>query len=63
MEVGPDYVLETGRQVLEMERAFNAAAGLTKADNRFRDFFRNEKLAPFDITFDVPQEEIDHALE
>lgn len=63
MEVGHDYLIETGRKVLNMERAFNAAAGFTEADNRYHDFFRIEKLPPFDVTFDVPQEDIDRAIE
>ena len=47
------------RDVLPREREFNAAAGFTAADDRLPDFFKTEKLAPHDATFDVPDEELD----
>jgi len=54
-----DDFLEIGRKTLHAERAFNQAAGFTAADDRLPDFFRKEKLAPHDATFDVPDEELD----
>ncbi|MCL5957726.1 MAG: aldehyde ferredoxin oxidoreductase C-terminal domain-containing protein, partial [Chloroflexi bacterium] len=56
----PDYMRELGRDVLRTERAFNKAAGFTNAHDRYPDFFRTEKLPPFDVIVDVSQEEIDH---
>ncbi len=48
-----------GRQVLAAERRFNAAAGFTAAADRLPDFFKHEKLAPHQVTFGVPDEELD----
>ncbi len=54
-----DDFLDLGKQTLASERKFNAAAGFTAADDRLPDFFKTEKLAPHDATFDVPDEELD----
>jgi aldehyde:ferredoxin oxidoreductase len=54
---------EMGREVLRMELAFNRAAGFTTAHDRLPEFFRAEKLPPFDLTFDVPQEELERVFE
>lgn len=54
-----DDFLELGKRTLASERKFNAAAGFTAADDRLPDFFKTEKLAPHDATFDVPDEELD----
>ena len=54
-----DDYLEIGKKTLARERAFNAAAGFTAADDRLPDFFKQEKLAPHDATFNVPDEELD----
>jgi aldehyde:ferredoxin oxidoreductase len=54
-----DEFLEIGRKTLHAERSFNLAAGFTAADDRLPDFFRKEKLAPHEATFDVPDEELD----
>jgi aldehyde:ferredoxin oxidoreductase len=62
MEIGPNYIDDTGAEVLKMERAFNLAAGLTKVNDRLPEFFRREKLAPFDLVYDVPQAEIDQGV-
>jgi len=48
-----------GKQVLAGERRFNAAAGFTAIDDRLPDFFKKERLAPHDVTFTVPDEELD----
>lgn len=52
-----------GQEVLRTELAFNRAAGFTSAHDRLPDFFRSEKLPPFDLTFDVPQEEMEGVFE
>ena len=54
-----DDFLALGKKTLARERAFNAAAGFTAADDRLPDFFKTEKLAPHDATFDVPDDELD----
>lgn len=51
--------LALGKETLARERAFNAAAGFTAAADRLPDFFKTEKLAPHDATFNVPDEELD----
>lgn len=52
-------VIALGQSILKNERAFNAAAGFTKADDRLPEFFYSEKLAPHDTVFDVTDEELD----
>jgi aldehyde:ferredoxin oxidoreductase len=54
-----DDYLAIGKRTLAAERRFNAAAGFTAIDDRLPDFFKTEKLAPHDITFRVPDEELD----
>jgi aldehyde:ferredoxin oxidoreductase len=48
-----------GIKILENERAFNKAAGLTAADDRLPGFFKTEKLEPLGTTFDVPDSDLD----
>lgn len=52
-----------GKQVLARERAFNRAAGFAPAQDRLPDFFRTERLAPHNVTFTVPDEELDKVLD
>ena len=54
-----DTIVEYGANVLKAERAFNAAAGFTKADDRLPEFMKLEKLPPHDTVWDVPDEELD----
>lgn len=56
---GPDELLEYGKAVLRKERDFNAAAGMTSADDRLPEFFQKEPLPPHNTVFDVPAEELD----
>jgi aldehyde:ferredoxin oxidoreductase len=58
-EVTSEEYLDVGRRTLAKERAFNAAAGFTTADDRLPDFFKTETLSPLDTTFDVPDDELD----
>jgi aldehyde:ferredoxin oxidoreductase len=53
------YVTELGQAVLEIERKFNKAAGLTKEDDRLPKFFTEEKFGPAQFVFDVSIEEVD----
>jgi len=48
-----------GGEILKKERAFNEAAGLTKADDRPPEFMRYEPLPPHNQVFDVPDEALD----
>jgi aldehyde:ferredoxin oxidoreductase len=58
-----DDYLAIGKRTLAAERRFNAAAGFTAIDDRLPDFFKTEKLAPHDITFRVPDEELDKVFD
>jgi aldehyde:ferredoxin oxidoreductase len=54
-----DGVTELGKKVLTMERDFNARAGFTAQQDRLPLFFKNEKFAPHNVTFDVKDEDLD----
>lgn len=54
-----DDVGRIGADIIKMERAFNEAAGFTKADDRLPEFMKYEKLPPHNVVFDVPDEELD----
>ncbi len=57
-----DDVMAYGQKVLKTERDFNTAAGFTQADDRLPDFFGEEKLAPHNVVFDVPNKELDEVF-
>ncbi|MGD0918872.1 MAG: aldehyde ferredoxin oxidoreductase C-terminal domain-containing protein [Thermodesulfobacteriota bacterium] len=48
-----------GAGILRKERAFNEAAGLTKADDRIPEFMKYEPLPPHNQVFDVPDSALD----
>jgi aldehyde:ferredoxin oxidoreductase len=54
-----DDVIELGSEILRKERAFNEAAGFTKAHDRLPEFMKYEPLAPHNNVFDVSDEELD----
>jgi aldehyde:ferredoxin oxidoreductase len=54
----PSYVAETGKDVIRRELAFNRAAGFTDADDTIPDFFKQEKLPPFNLVWDITDEEL-----
>ncbi|RLI09087.1 aldehyde ferredoxin oxidoreductase, partial [Candidatus Bathyarchaeota archaeon] len=54
-----DDVASIGREIIEMERAFNTAAGFNQADDRLPEFMKYEELPPHNVVFDVPYEELD----
>jgi len=53
------YMTTLGDSVLEIERRFNKAAGLTSKDDRLPRFFSEESNAPGAPVFDVAEAEID----
>jgi aldehyde:ferredoxin oxidoreductase len=57
-----DDVTRIGKEVIDMERAFNYAAGFTKADDRLPEFMSHEPLPPHNTVWDVPDEELDRVL-
>ena len=52
-------MIRMGKEIVERERAFNEAAGFTKADDRVPEFMKYEKLPPHNVVFDVPDQELD----
>ena len=54
-----DDVTALGQQILKVERGFNTAAGFTSKDDRLPRFFETDPLAPHNVVFDVPHEELD----
>jgi aldehyde:ferredoxin oxidoreductase len=57
--VGEEYLRKLGREVILMEREFNARAGFTEGDDRLPEWMKHEKLPPHDSVFDVPDSELD----
>jgi len=54
-----DDVARIGGEIVKTERAFNKAAGFTKADDRLPEFMKYEKLPPHNVVFDVPDRVLD----
>ncbi len=59
----PDDYQALGKAILADERRFNLAAGFTGADDRLPRYFRTEKLPPHEVTFTVPDEELDKVFD
>lgn len=55
----PADVSALGQKILSAELEFNAKAGFSAADDRLPEFFRNEPIAPHNVTFTVTDEELD----
>ena len=56
----PDNILQAlGKETIQLEREFNRRAGFTKEDDRIPKWMTREKLAPHNVVFDVPEEEMD----
>lgn len=54
-----DDVTNLGIAILKTERAFNEAAGFTNKDDRLPEFFYEEPIAPHNVVWDIPDEELD----
>ena len=54
-----DDVTNLGISILKTERAFNEAAGFTNKDDRLPEFFYEEPVAPHNVVWDIPDEELD----
>ena len=59
LELTGDGVTELGKKILSMERDFNARAGFTPQHDRLPGYFKTEKFAPHNVTFDVKDEDLD----
>ena len=57
-----DDVGRIGKEIIDTERAFNRAAGFTKADDRLPEFMTYEPLPPHNAVWDIPGEELDSIL-
>lgn len=58
-----DDFFALGKKVLRMERDFNFAAGMTKADDRLPEFFIEEKVPPHHVSFTVSNDDLDRLFE
>lgn len=54
-----DDVTDLGKSIMKTEKAFNDAAGFTKADDRLPEFFEYEPLPPHNMVWDFTGEELD----
>lgn len=52
-------VIRIGKEIIDIERAFNAGAGFTKTHDRLPEFMKYEKLPPHNVVWDVPDETLD----
>jgi aldehyde:ferredoxin oxidoreductase len=59
VELSAGWLNELGRRVIDLELAFNRAAGFTTADDRLPAFFTEERLAATGTVFDVGDEALD----
>ncbi len=57
-----DDVGKIGEKVINMERAFNKAAGFTQVHDRLPEFMKTESLPPHNVVWDVPDEQLDKVL-
>jgi aldehyde:ferredoxin oxidoreductase len=57
--VTPNDVKALGEKILKLERDFNLKAGFTEADDRLPDFMMEEEIPPHNVTFTVPDSELD----
>ena len=59
LELPPDHLAALGIETIRKEIAYNRKAGFTAEDDRIPEFFRKEKLPPFDLIWDVNDGEMD----
>lgn len=55
-------LLEMSRNVIKTEILFNRKAGFSSQDDRLPEFFYNEKLPPYGLTFDVSEKELEKII-
>jgi aldehyde:ferredoxin oxidoreductase len=58
-DVSADYLRKLGREVILLEKEFNARAGFTKEDDRIPEWMTREELPPTGCVFDVSEAELD----
>ncbi len=55
-------VSRIGKEIIDMERAFNRSAGFTEKDDRLPEFMSTEPLPPHNAVWDIPDKELDSIL-
>lgn len=63
LELTTEDVTALGISILKDEIKFNELAGFTKKDDRLPQFFKDEKVAPHNLTFDFTGAELDSVLD
>ncbi len=58
-----DDLDRANRDLLRTEIEFNQRAGITAADHRIPEYMHREPLAPHNVTFDIPDSELDSIFE
>jgi len=59
IELQYDWMNDLGKRVIELEIAFNRAAGFTKDDDRLPDYFEIEESQPKGFVFDISHNALD----
>jgi len=57
-----DDVVALGKKILTIERDFNKRAGFTREADRLPRFFKREAVGPHNVTFDIPDEQLDQVF-
>lgn len=60
---GADELMQLGREVMTMERMYNAKAGFTAADDRLPEFFKTDELPPHNVVFTVTDADLDSVFD
>lgn len=58
-----DALMQLGKETLVYERLFNERAGMTAADDRLPEFFKNEELPPHNVVFQVSDADLDKVFD
>ncbi len=56
-EHGPEYLLDLGKEIIKLERAFNISAGV--GQDHLPEFMKYEALEPYGLVSDIPQKDYD----
>jgi aldehyde:ferredoxin oxidoreductase len=59
LDLDANGVMALGKTILKTEREFNKSAGFTKAHDRLPRFFSRVPLGPHNVTFAVPDKDLD----
>ena len=59
----PNDLDRSNRDLLRTEIEFNRQAGITSSDHRIPEYMYREPLPPHNVTFDVPDSDLDTIFE